>query len=149
MSKALLLELLSNDPQYIRKIAKHYIELGDFKFVELDLGLPANSIEEIFEECPEIADEFEDSLQTLTRKKLQREGSHKIFKIVDSLYKVLENNDTPEDGGPSVSDKVRAANTLAKLFDPPKQSKKDDKEADLDDLLRQLEDDRKKKLLKE
>ena len=104
----------------------------------------SNTIEEILDEVPDVADEFEISLRSLTLKRIQREGSHKLFKVIDALYDVVSDPTKQEDGGPSVSDRVKSASTLAKLLDPPKQSKKGDQDNEYDDLLKQLEDDLKK-----
>lgn len=135
-----LIEKVSLDKGYLKKIAKQYIELGDFKYVELELKLEPGSIDEMFEECPDLAAEFDEQLTVITRSKMRREGSFKIFKIIKALYEVLEDRSAPEDGGPSLTDRVKAANTLAKLLEPPK-AKKGDKASDLDDLMRLIESD--------
>lgn len=133
-----LLEALSNDMNFIKKIAAKYIDFGEFKYVELDLGIEIGSIEELFDENPDFANEFDDALQAFTIKRMRREGAHKLFKIIKSLYDVLSDDTGVEDGGPSISDKVKAANTLAKFVEVPK-SKKGDKGDEIDDLLREIE----------
>jgi len=135
-----LIEKVSLDKSFLKKIAKVYIEHGDFKFVELELGLDPGAIDEMFDECPELAEEFDEHLSKATLRKIRREGSFKIFKIIKALYEVLEDRSLPEEGGPSLSDRVKAANTLAKLLEPPK-PKKGDKVNDLDDLMRMIESD--------
>lgn len=135
-----LIEALNNDKYFIKKIAKTYIELGDFKHVELDLGLEINSIEQLFDDNPDFANEFDDVLQHIKVNRLRREGSHKIFKVLKSLYDVVDDDTDVSDGGPTISDKVRAANTIVKIVEVTEKSKKGDKETgDIDDILREIE----------
>ena len=137
-----LLEQLMLDKNLLKKIAARYIELGEFKYVELDLHLPLGSIDECFDESPDISDEFDGILSDLTMKKLKREGTHKIFKIIKTLYNAVESTVDVEDGGPNISDKIRASSTLAKLLDPPKaRGKKANAESDFEKLMKEIEND--------
>jgi len=136
---AKLLEAIENDPRLLKKIAILYIAMGSFTAVEHKFGFDTGEIELYFEANPETSDEFDNVLDETVRVKARREGSYKLFKVIDTLYAVLDDDTEYTEGGPSISDKVKAANALAKLLETPKQ-KKGDKGDHLDDLLKQLED---------
>ncbi len=137
---AKLIEDIENDKGLLKKFAILYIATGSFTSVEYKLGYETGDIELYFEANPETSNEFDDILEEVVRIKARREGSYKIFKVIETLYSVLNNDTEYVDGGPSISDKVKAANALAKLLETPKM-KKGDKEDHLDDILKQLEDE--------
>lgn len=135
-----LSEAIENDNKLLKKIAILYLSFGSFVTVEGKLGFGIGEIELYFEDNPETSEEFDNILSEVARVKARREGSYKLFKVIDTLYAVLDDDTEYTEGGPSISDKVKAANALAKLLESPK-SKKGDKEDHLDDILKQLEDE--------
>ncbi len=144
MSKLTLIQALQEDRNLIKKIAKKFIEFGDLKMVEREMNLDSGTIEEIFGEDPELADEFDSELAALVEKGLRREGAHKLFKITKILFDAIEDTTAVNDGGPSITDKIKASSILVKILEPPK-LKKGDKEDGLDALLRDLEDESKER----
>lgn len=135
-----LVEALANDRLMMKKLARAYITHGDFRYVELEFGLEASSIEQLFDDNPDFAIEFDETLQSIKMNRLRREGSHKIFKVLKSLYDVVDDDTEPSEGGPTISDKVRAANTIVKIVEVTDKSKKGDKDSgDIDDILREIE----------
>ena len=139
-----LIQYLKTDQNFIKKMSRDYLDLGSFYGVEKKYKLQKGTIEAVFEDEPDIAGEFDRVLEVMARTRLKREGAHKIFVIINSMYGVITNEDDIEEGGATLSDKVRAANVAAKLleFSHLTKPKKGDKN-DLDDLLRQLEEDDK------
>lgn len=135
-----LIEALSNDRLMMKKLARAYITHGDLRYVELDFGFDSGSIEQLFDDNPDFAIEFDETLQALKVNRLRREGSHKIFKVLKALYDVVDDDTDVAEGGPSISDKVRAANTIVKIVEITDKSKKGDKDSgDIDDILREIE----------
>jgi len=135
-----LLEAIENDKRFLKKVAILYIATGSFVSVEHQMGFDIGEIELYFDANPETSDEFDNVLEETTRIKARREGSHNLFKVINTLSSVIDDNTEYTDGGPSISDKVKAATALAKLIETPK-SKKGDKGDHLDDILKQLEDE--------
>lgn len=133
-----LIEQLTTDKSFLKRLAKKYIELGSFKYVELDLQLPLNSIEETFDECPELSEEFDGYISDITMRRLQREGAYKIFKVIKALDEVVNDNNGVEDGGASLGDKLKASALLVKLIDTPKEKKHRDGD-EFDQMMRELE----------
>jgi len=135
-----LLETIENDKRFLKKIAILYIATGSFTSVEHQLGFAVGEIELYFDANPETSDEFDSVLDETVRVKARREGSYNLFKVITTLSNVIDDDTEYVEGGPSISDKVKAATALAKLIEAPK-SKKGDKGDHLDDILKQLENE--------
>ena len=126
-----IVELFDNDPHFVRKLALEYIDFGSFNIIEARMGIEANTLEPLFYEQPEYADRFDDILGTQADKKLRRESQHKIFKFIDDLNTIIED----ESGTTGSQDRLRAATVLSQILQKSIHHKTDGKrQADKDEL---------------
>ena len=134
MDKNELKKMLYDDT-IMKDIVKDYIDFdGNFKAIEAKRGIGIGDLEDIFYEDEELEIKFQDALGSLINGKLQRESSIKMANLVKTLFDVVENDTAPSDGGPTVKDKVSAANTLAKILEKTNKPKGKEKGDKLDDL---------------
>lgn len=139
-----VLNLFDTDPEFVRKIALEYIDLGDFRAIEARMNIELGTLEHIFYEHPVYEEKFDAMLDKQAQKKLQRESRHKIFNLIQSLTDLI---DADKGDGGSSQEKLRAAQILAQILQKAMNVGKQatDGEDDMEKLWKDLERERKTK----
>jgi len=141
-----IINKFETDVAFIRRTALEYIKAGDFELVERRIGIEQDTLERLFYDNAKISDLFDAELDKQTRKKLNRESKHKIFKLIGGLQDIMDESGAESEGSGAM-EKLRAATILSGLltkFISTGDDKTEDKD-EIDRIYEELAGERKAK----
>ena len=135
MNKESFYESRKSDKNFIRGIALKYVEYeGNMAAVDVDLGSHIGFIDALMYEDQELAEELQEAIDVIVSNRLDREAAIRKIKLIETLNDIVSDTTLESDGGPTIRDKVSAANLLCKLTETDKPKQRVEKRS-LDDLL--------------